>query len=177
MAAKKQVEEEIMVTGLETATSQKDKTEKEYDIVEALLKAANFREDEDMITTAEIRRNGILLFEVDIHPIGDEEARRLRRKATDYMVNPVNAKLPKVEKFFDQGKFNAMIIYEATTDKDKKRIWGRPEIMEKYNLVEPWESVNILLTVGEKNNLSDEVLKISGWEDDIVKQEEEYVKN
>lgn len=177
MAAKKQVEEEIMVTGLETATTQKEKTEKEYDIVEALLKAANFRNDEDMVTTAEIRRNGEFLFEVNIHPIGDDEARALRRKATTYMTNPVNPKLPRVEKFFDQGKFNAMIIYEATTEKDKKRVWGRPEIMERFNLVEPWEAVNILLTVGEKNNLSDEVLKISGWEDDIVKKEEEYVKN
>lgn len=177
MAAKKQFEEENMVTGLEMATSQKDKVEKEYDLLEALLKAADFRNDEEMITTAEIRRNGKLLFEVDIHPIGDDEARALRRKATTYMPNPVNPKLPRVEKFFDQGKFNAMIIYEATTDKHKKEIWGRPELMSKFNLVEPWESVNILLTVGEKNNLSDEVLKISGWEDDIVKQEEEYVKN
>ena len=175
MAAKKQ--EETMVTGLEMATSQKDKTEKEYDLLEALLKAADFRNDEDMITTAEIRRNGVLLFEVNIHPIGDEEARTLRRKATSYMSNPVNPKLPRVEKSFDQGKFNSMIIYEATTAKDKKQIWGRTEIMEKYNLVEPWESVDILLTVGEKNNLSDEVLRISGWEDDIVKQEEDYVKN
>ena len=177
MAAKKQVEEEIMVTGLEGATTPKEKTEKEYDLLEALLKAADFRNDEDMITTAEIRRNDVLLFEVDIHPIGDEEARMLRRKATTYMPNPVNPKLPRVEKNFDQGKFNSMIIYEATTDKHKKAIWGRKEIMEKYDLVEPWQSVDILLTVGEKNNLSDEVLRISGWEDDIVKKEEELVKN
>ena len=177
MAAKKQVEDEIMVTGLETAKTQTEKNEKEYDLLEALLKAADFRNDEDMVTTAEIRRNGVLMFEVNIHPIGDEEARALRRKATTYMPNPVNPKLPRVEKNFDQGKFNSLIIYEATTEKDKKAIWGRKEIMEKYNLVEPHESVDILLTVGEKNNLSDEVLRISGWEDDIVKQEEEYVKN
>ena len=177
MAAKRQVEDESVVTGLENAKTAKEKKEKEYDLVEALLAAADFRHDENLITTAEIKRNGQKYFEVDIHPIGDEEARAIRRRATSYMPNPVNPKLPPVEKKFDQGKFNALIIYEATTEEHKRLIWGNKEIMTKYNLVEPYESVDVLLTVGEKNNLSDMVLKISGWEDDIEKQEEDYVKN
>ena len=176
--AKKQLEDENMVTGLETVKTSREKKEKEYDLVEALLAAADFRNDKNLITTAEIKRNGVKYFEVDVHPIGDEEARAIRRKATTYMPNPVNpGKLPPIEKSFDQGKFNALIIYAATTEEHKKLIWGNPQIKEKYNLVESYESIDVLLTVGEKNNISDLILKISGWEDDVEKQEEDYVKN
>lgn len=169
--------EENMVTGLETATKAREKKEKEYDLVSALLSAANYRNDEDLITTVEIRRNGKFLFEVNLHPIGDEEAKRIRKRATTYMQNPVNKKLPPVEKDFDSGLFNALIIYEATTAEDKKKIWGNKEVMEKYNLVQPHESIDVLLTVGEKNRLSDKVIEISGWNEDVEKDEEEYVKN
>ena len=176
MAAKKH-EDEIMVTGLETATTAKEKKEKEYDLVASLLKAADYRNDEDLITTAEIRRNGKFLFEVNLHPIGDEEAKKIRRKATSYMPNPTNKKLPPIEKDFNSGLFNALIIYHGTTEEDKKRIWGNKEIMDKFNLIEPHESIDVLLTVGEKNKLSDLVIEISGWNEETDKDEEEYVKN
>lgn len=181
MAAKKKTDENI-VTGLETAKTVKEKKEKEYDLVASLLKAANYRNDEDLITTAEVRRNGKFFFEVNLHPLGDEDVRKLRKKATKYMPHPNNKKLPPIERDFDSSLFNALIIYAATTEEDKKKIWGNKEIMEEFNLVEPHESVDVLLTVGEKNRMSALVLKISGWDeeeydnsDDEV--EEEYVKN
>ena len=44
--------------------------------------------------------------------------------------------------------------------------------MQKYNLMEPYESVDVLLTMGEKRKLLDLVTKISGMDDD---EDEEVV--
>lgn len=173
MAAKK--EEVAIVTGLEAVNDVKDA---EYDLVAALMEAANFRADEDLITTVDICRGGRFLFSVNIHPIGDDEVKVARKRATTMMPNPQNRKLPKIEKEFNANLFNSLIIYAATTDEDKKNIWGNRAIMDKYNLVEPHDSINVLLTVGEKSALTDKVIEISGMdpEDDEVTNEE-YVKN
>lgn len=170
----KEIEKEI-VTGLENASNPKDA---EYNLVAALLEAAGYREDEDLITTVEIKRAGKFLFEVNIRPIGNDETKAARKKATKMMPNPQNRKLPPIEKEFDSGLFNSLIIYYATTEEDKAKIWGNAAIMDKFNLVNPWESIDILLTIGEKTALSDKVVEISGMDlDDDEVTDEEYVKN
>ena len=170
----KEIEKEI-VTGLENASTPK---EAEYNLVAALLEAAGYREDEDLITTVEIKRAGKFLFEVNIRPIGNDETKAARKKATKMMPNPQNRKLPPIEKEFDSGLFNSLIIYYATTEEDKAKIWGNAAIMDKFNLVNPWESIDILLTIGEKTALSDKVVEISGMDlDDDEVTDEEYVKN
>ena len=170
----KEIEKEI-VTGLENASNPK---EAEYNLVAALLEAAGYREDEDLITTVEIKRAGKFLFEVNIRPIGNDETKAARKKATKMMPNPQNRKLPPIEKEFDSGLFNSLIIYYATTEEDKAKIWGNAAIMDKFNLVNPWESIDILLTIGEKTALSDKVVEISGMDlDDDEVTDEEYVKN
>lgn len=170
----KNLELEI-ATGLETAS---DKKEAEYDLVASLLEAASYREDKDLLTTIDIKRSGKYLFSVNIRPIGDVEVKAARKKATKYMPNPQNRKLPPIEKEFNSGLFNALLIYYATTEEDKKNIWGNKAIMEKYSLVEPHESIDILLTVGEKVAISDKVIEISGM--DVEEEEvslEDYTKN
>lgn len=168
-------EKNAIVTGLEVTENRK---EAEYDLVASLMEAASYREDKDLITTVEIKRGGKFLFAVNIRPVSDDEVRIARKKATTYMPNPQNRKLPKIEKDFNAGIFNAMLIYMATTEEDKTKIWGNRAIMDKYNLVEGYESIDVLLTVGEKTALADKVIEISGMdiEDDEV-SEEEYTKN
>ena len=171
MSAKKE-DQEMIISGLECAHDQK---EAEYDLVSALLEAADYRND---ITTVDICRNGKFYFTVNIHPIGDDEVKAARKRATTMMPNPQNRKLPKIEKEFNVNLFNSLIIYTATTDEDKQKIWGNKAIMEKYNLVEPYESVNVLLTVGEKSELTNKVIEISGMDDeDEEVTTEEYTKN
>ena len=163
-----------IVTGLENVENKK---EAEYDLVAALMEAASYRDDKELITTVDIKRSGKYLFSVDIHPIGDDEVRAARKKATTYMPNPQNRKLPKIEKEFNGGMFNALIIYAGTTEEDRVRVWGNRAVMDKFGLVEPYESISVLLTAGEKAALSDKVIEISGMdiEDDV--STEEYTKN
>lgn len=167
--------EKELVTGLENA---EDRKEAEYDLVKALLESADYKDAEESITEAEIKRSGKYLFTVHLHPISEPDARFARKKATTYMPNPQNKKLPPIEREFDTSKFNSWLIYLATTEEDQQKIWGNPVIMQKFGLAQPFESIDVLLTLGEKHRLADLVTDISGMNDDEeTVDEEEFSKN
>lgn len=171
--------EKKSVTGLDTVANRK---EAEYDLVTALLEAAEFKNAEDQITEVEIKRAGKYLFTVHIHPLSESDVRFARKKATIYMPNPNNKKLPPIEKDFNTAVFNSWLIYLATTEDDQKKIWGNAAVLQAKNLQQAVESVDVLLTIGEKRKLSDLVMEISGMDDDDetdeeIVDEEEYAKN
>ena len=169
-------EEKTGVTGLETASNRKDA---EYDLVKALLEAADYKTADEAITEVEIKRDGKFLFAVHIHPISDDDARLARKKSTVYMPNPNNKKLPPIEKELNTAKFTSWIIYLATTEEDQNKIWGNPTIMQKFGLAQPVESIDVLLKFGEKQKLGDLVMEISGIDEDDedTMDETEYAKN
>ena len=162
------------ITGLDLADDYK---ETEYNLVESLLTAADFKTDDDNIANAKIIRNKKLLFTVRLHPISDKDSAFAKKKATVYMPNPNNKKLPPIEKELNTPKFSSWLIYLATVEEDQEKIWNNPAIMNKFSLAEPWESIDILLTAGEKARLVDIISEISGMDDDNVMDEEEYAKN
>lgn len=169
--------EKKSVTGLDTATNRK---ETEYDLVTSLLEAAEFKSAEDQVNEVEIKRAGKYLFTVHVHPVSEADVRAARKKATIYMPNPNNKKMPPVEKDFDTAKFNSWLIYLATTEEDQQNIWGNPAVMKAKGLMQPWESVDVLLNFGEKRKLADLVMEISGMDDDEDEEftdEEEYAGN
>lgn len=170
-----ETEEKKDVTGLDSAS---DRKEAEYDLVNALLESAEYKTSEDEITEVDIKRKGRFLFTVHIHPISEPDARMARKKSTTYIPNPNGKKLPPIEKELDTAKFNAWLIYLATTEEDQQKVWGNPAIMQKYGLTLPVDSIDVLLTLGEKRKLADLVTDISGLDDDEDNvDEEEYAKN
>ena len=171
--------EKAKITGLDTTENRK---EAEYDLVSALLTAAEYKTNEDNITEATIERKGKFLFSVHLHPISETDARAARKKATTYIPNPNGKKLPPIEKERDESKFSSWLTYLATTEEDQQKIWGQPAVMQKYGLNLPVESIDVLLTYGEKQKLADLVGEISGMLDDEdgdseILTEEEYAKN
>ena len=175
----KETTEKKNVTGLDQAVNRKDA---EYDLVTALLGAAEFKTSDDAITEVEIKRAGKYLFSVNIHPISDPDTRFARKKATTYGKNPQGKGYAPIQKDFDNSKFKSWLIYLATTEEDQEKIWGNNAVKQKYNLMENWETVDCLLTVGEKSALLDKVFEISGLneddDDDTENMDEiEYAKN
>lgn len=172
--------EKVNVTGLDTA---EDRKSTEYDLVTSLLEAADYKVSADNITEAEIKRNGKVLFSVRLHPLSQKDARFARKKATIYAPNPNGKKLPSIEKERDEALFASWLIYLATVEEDQQKIWGNPEIMKKFSLNQPVESIDILLKYGEKDKLSDLVGKISGFDEDDddgeteILDKEDYAKN
>ena len=151
------------VTGLDTAV---DRKEAEYDLVKALLAAADYKNSDDEITEVDIRRRGVFLFTVHIHPISDSDVKQAQKKAGVYKPNPTNKKLGQIRVDQDNAKLASWLIYLATTDEDQEKIWGNKQIMSKFGLMENWESIDVLLKKGEKDGLLEQVFEISGMNDE-----------
>lgn len=166
MGTNKVAEETVDVLGLQAAASPKDA---EYDLVKSLLAAADFRNAADAITEVEIKRGGKYYFTVHLRPLGDDEVRQARKKATTYMKNPQGAKYPPIEKEFNANLFNSWMIYLSTVEADRETIWGNKAVKDKFGLVQNVETIDILLRAGEKASLMDTVAELSG----IVDEEEE----
>lgn len=172
MAAKKEIEERTNVTGLDQAA---DRKEAEYDLVTALLEAADFKTSDDSIYEAEIKRGGKFLFSVHLHPLSEADTRVARKKATIYAPNPNGKKLPKIEVDRNEPLFASWLIYLATTEADQEKIWGNPQLMKKVGAMLPVDTIDHVLTIGEKEKLTALVGKISGMvdEDDDAGNDEE----
>ena len=162
------------VTGLDTAL---DRKEAEYDLVTALLEAADYKNSDDEILEVEIARRGKHLFSVHIHPISDADVKMAQKKAGVYKPNPTNKKLGRVKVDQENDKLASWLIYLATTEEDQEKIWGNRQVMTKYGLMENWECIDTLLKKGEKDDLLEQVFEISGMneddEDDDQKMDEE----
>ena len=101
------------------------------------------------------------------------------KKASKYYENPQGKKLPRVRGELDSNLFNSWIIYLATAEEDREKIWGNSAIMKKFNLLKPVESINYLLIAGEKSQLIDLIFDISKLSDDEDEEEaeaEDYAK-
>lgn len=161
--------EKMSVTGLDQVSEDRRK-DAEYDLVKALLEAGEYKTSEDSITEVELKRRGKYLFTVHMHPISDEDLRLARKKATTMMPNPNNKKMPPIEKESNLVKFKSWCIYLATTEEDQQKIWGNPAVLQKFNLAQPVESIDVLLTAGEKDWFFEQVGKISDLNDDDDEQ-------
>ena len=165
------------VTGLDLAT---DKAQAEYDLVSSLLEAADFKNDEDSIARATIKRNGKFMFAVRLHPLSDSDVRLARKKSTERIKNPNGKKLPSIAGETDNHLLASWLIYLATVEEDQEKIWGNPAVMQRYSLSLPVESIDVLLKSGEKDMLMDTVAEISGMDDGDDEENmspEEFAKN
>lgn len=174
------IENTMLGSGLTSPKLQEAAVEtREEDILTALLEAASYEEDEAFEEEIEIRRNKKKLFSFRVHPVSDEAVKAARKKATTYMKNPNNKKLPPIEKEFRQEVYRNWLIYLATIPEDQKKIWGNEAFMRQKDCVERAETVGKILMVGETINVVDRILEISGFEEEDEDEQsyEEYVKN
>lgn len=156
------------VTGLEMASNRK---EAEFDLVKNLLLAADFKTSEDSISPVDIKRGGKYLFTVHIHPLSDADLRLADKRAAIMGDNPAGKKFPKIQKDYDNSVYKSWLIYLATTEEDQKQIWGNPAIMQRFSLAQPFESIDKLLTIGEKKYLMDIISEVSGLGGDEDEEE------
>ncbi len=158
------------VTGLDMAT---DRKAAEYDLVKALFEAADFKTADDNIVEIEIVRNGKFLFSLHLHPISDEDVALANKRAAIMRDNPQGKKYGKIQVGFDKAAYKSWLIYLATTPEDQELIWGNPALKSKLGIFQPWESIDKLLTMGDKNKLLEKITEISGLDDDDDDEDDE----
>ena len=140
----------------------------EGDILGGLLAAASFR---DEAKTVEIARNGIVLFKFRIRPLSEGEYNRCKEKYTTYKRNKqFGVRIPDKT---DTISYRSALIYEATVEEDREKLWDNREAWRKLDVLSGVELIGQVLKAGEKDAVLDLIDKISGYS--VL--EEETVKN
>lgn len=156
------------VTGLDQASNRK---EMEKDLLSSLFAAAGFKNAPENVTEIRIERNGVYFFTLHLHPISDSDITFADKKATKYKDHPQGKKYGKIEVGKDKSIFKSWLIYLATTEEDQQKIWGNRSFMSHFNLQQPWESIDQMLTAGDKAKLVDVISEISGLDDEEDEEE------
>ena len=159
--------------GVETL-SQEDILMNERDLLQGLIEAGKQKDSPTSYEKIQIRRNGKLYFEFRIRPVSEEESQRCHRYATKYA--PRRKGQPEVELTTDAAKFRSWLIYTATINEDRKKLWDNKKAQEQFNVLTGVEVIDQVLLSGEKDRILDRINEISGYgEDDIT--DDELAKN
>lgn len=158
---------------VETTGIPENVEEQEYNLLESLLMAA---EDNSALKAIRIERNGVYRFTVHVHAVSERDKEEAQRKATKYMPNPAGKHLPPVKKDDDKALYRSWLIYLATSDEDKKLIWGQKAFKDKYNLMQDAETIDYILNAGEKDALLDVIAELSGFGENSITTEQ-FAKN
>lgn len=129
----------------------------ESDITAALLEMASYRLIDETQPIV-IKRQGKPVLEFTVRGLDEDEWAKCRRQ------NLVNRGLRTEE--IKQARFNSQVIYEATINEDKERIWKNKEVWAKLNVASGIDLINQLLLPGEKNALVEIIGKLSKYEMD-----------
>lgn len=143
----------------------------ENDILAGLMAAANFCEDEEEIVTIDIERGRKRMFSFRIHPLSEDQYTRCREENTKYVRNK-NIGVRVAEKT-NAARFRSCLIYEATVEEDRKKLWQNKDAWHKLNVLNGPDLISRVLKAGEKDAICDKLDEISGYQSNQL----ETVKN
>jgi hypothetical protein len=133
----------------------------EDDILKGLLAAANYKTEEDNIHPVEIARNGVVLIKFNIRPLSEEEYQQCKEKYTKYVRNKqLGIKFPENT---DSVRYRSALIYQATVDEDRAKIWDNKNAWKALNVLSGIDLIDKILLAGEKDAVLEIVDKISGY--------------
>lgn len=133
----------------------------ENDILGGLLAAANFQTDEDEIVPIEIARNGVVLLKFRVRPLSEDEYSKCKNRYTKYVRNKqIGIKLPEDT---DSVMYRNALIYQATVDEDRTKLWDNKEAWRKLDVINGTELIGKVLKAGEKDAILEKIDEISGY--------------
>lgn len=146
----------------------------EENFLQGLIDAAGYAEEEKQ--RIEIAREGKLLFAFSIRPLSESEYNSCKKKHTKFIRNrSLGVKMPEDT---DNVKYRADLIYRATIEADKKKLWDNKKVWEALRnkgmqIVSALDVIEYSLKAGEKDQVVDCIDKLSGYHDNL----EEVSKN
>lgn len=143
----------------------------ENDILKGLLSAADFKSNTDNIHPVEIARNGIVYFSFRVRPLTENEYHECKDKHTKYVRNKqLGIRFPENT---DSVRYRSALLYQATIDEDKAKIWDNKEAWRVLNVLNAIDLIDRVLYAGEKDAVLELIDKISGYQTTT----EETIKN
>ncbi len=134
----------------------------EKDILQGLLTAAKFKTDLSEAVTIKIKRGGQVVLSFRIRPLGEDEYTECRKKNTNYKRNKQTG--VKIAESVDSARYRAQIIYEATVEEDRAKIWDNKEAWRQLNVINGVDLVEAVLMAGEKDDILNKLDEISGFQ-------------
>lgn len=144
----------------------------ENELLKGLLEAAQGKSSEENFVRLEVARNGKVYFNFRIRPLSEEEYTKCREDATKYVRNKQfgGIKLPEDT---NTVRFRSALIYTATVEEDRKKIWDNKEAQKALKVLNGVDMIDQVLFAGEKDKILERIDSISGYESKL----EEVAKN
>lgn len=147
----------------------------EDDFIKGLLDAADFAVHETK--KIEVVRAGKVFFEFKIRPLTADEINTCRNRASKFVRNKQLG--IKMLEDTDTVKYRAMVIYTATVEEDKQKLWDNQKVWEGLEkkgkaVVTGYEVVENCLKAGEMARIIDVIDDLSGFDNNNL---EEVAKN
>lgn len=133
----------------------------EDDILGGLLAAASYKTDMDEVATIQIVRKKQIVLEFRIRPMSEEEYTKIKKKNTNYKRNKANGL--RIAESVNAADYRSELIYEATIEEDKTKIWDRTDAWNKFNVVNGIGLIDMVLKAGEKDAVLEKLDEISGF--------------
>ena len=144
----------------------------EKNILSGMLEAGKATDNGENYRKIQIKRQGKLLFEFRIRPITEDENQTCWRRATKYAQTKPGQ--PKVAIETNNAKYRSYVIYTATVDEDRAKVWDNKAAKDAFNILDSVEMIDKVLLAGEKSRILDIIDEISGFDEEAT---EELAKN
>lgn len=148
---------------------------REDELLEGLFAAESEKDNVDEIKkTLHVNRRGKTYFTFDVRPLDERELLACRKRATKYHDNPAGKRFPRIEGETDYALLRSLKIYTATTEEYKKLLWDNPIVLQKYNLINGYDVIDLVFFAGEKDAVIEQIDELSGFDNTDL---ESYAKN
>ncbi len=147
----------------------------ENDILSGLIELGDTRNNPENYRRINIEgkdKKTVLSFR--IRPISEQENQICWRQATKYSTKPGK---PKTAIETDAAKFRSWLIYTATVDEDRKKIWDNKQALKHFNIFQGVDLIDKVLIAGQKAHVIDIIDEISGFNENSDADTDELAKN
>lgn len=144
----------------------------EDDLLAGLLAAVEDKTTN--IRTITVKRGDKVFFKFRIRMLDDEEVKEIKVRNSTYVKNSIGV---KIQSDFNDVRFRSEIIYRATVEEDRKRLWDNPEAKKRLNCLDGVDVVDRVLTSGEKDTIYDNIQEFSGYQTETEVEKETLIKN
>lgn len=154
---------EIESNGMEMTKEEKNGFIRKYedDILGGLLAAGAYKDDDSENKTIQIIRQGAVVLEFRVRPVSEEENAKYQKRNSTYKRNKVSGE--KIRTEFDRTRYRSQLIYEATVDEDREKIWDNKAAWNKFAVLNGIDLIDCVLKAGEKERIIDTISEISGF--------------
>lgn len=157
--------------GVAVPVSQEEILLNEEALLRGLIEAGKEKDDENTYRQILIKRGGIPKFMFRVRPVSEEESIACREHATKFA--PRKKGQPKREIETNAAKFRSWLIYTATVNEDRAKLWDNQKAQEALDVLQGVDMIDAVLLSGEKDRVIDVINEISGYDDGF----EETAKN